>query len=448
MITETDRSPAGRKAPEALLTDNDLRNLIKQFEIPLIYYALMISTDEDHAMSCSAIAEKLSGIVPHPDSDKSFFNSKTTGNKLEDIMALSVIDDKLIKKLSTLFSVTFGGTIKSREADGIYKGKNLKGSGSQRRYYFEPLLSRSDMDLVYGAINSSRYLSGAEKNYLLSRLEVLQPLFNAGLSEWEENRSSLFTDIESLPARPHPSKISDIPGSSSVMLRNTQVIYDAIDRKKQIEVIYGSYDIKDATGRVTFKERNTDSPYILNPYALLWNDGEYYLVATHHNHKNPAHLRVDRIIKVRIHSVQTKNGDLIEANRQKTPETLSRYFRKNKKGRLVFDSVVYANTFPQMIYSQEENLIDVTFECTSKNLQVIVDSFGTNISLSESTDPHEGAPGNDHYLKATVRRVQYDNAKNYALAHAHVLKLLSPENLVREVSASLKKCIPDPDSIV
>lgn len=84
-----------------------------------------------------------------------------------------------------------------------------------------------------------------------------------------------------------------------------------------------------------------------------------------------------------------------------------------------------------MIYSQEEDLIDMTFECTSRQLQIIVDSFGTGISLSESKSPHKNG---EHYLEATVHGVQYDNAKYYALAHSHILRLLEPERLVDEIS--------------
>ena len=423
------------------LSDNDIRKLLKQFEIPLIYYVLKTSTDKDHALSCPQLAEKLSVLVPHPDNDESFFNSKTTGHKLDDIIKLSDTDDKLIDTLNNVFAMTFGGMIKTRAADGIYNGKNYAGKGSQKRYYFDPLLSRSDMDLVYGAVNSSRYLSGAEKDYLLSRLEALQPLFNTDTDILNDSRSIRFNNISSLPPRPNVSKISDLPGSSSVMLRNAQIIYDAIERRKQIEIVYGSYDIRNASEKAVFKANNAEKPYILNPYALLWNDGEYYLVATHKDHENPAHLRVDRIMTVRIHSVPRKNGELSEPARQKIPDTLGRFFKKNKKGRLVFDAIAYTNTYPQMIYSQKENLIDVTFECTSRNLQILVDSFGPGISLAESTIRHNEKNGGDHYLTATVRRVQYDNAKYYAIAHAHVLTLLSPKKLVKDVSESIIRFI-------
>lgn len=411
--------------------DNDMRKLLKQFEIPLIYYVLKTSTDRDHALSCPAIAERLTMLVPHPDSNESFFNSKTTGNKLDGIIKLSDTEEDLINTLNTIFSMTFGGVIKSREADGIYTGKNYTGKGSQKRYYFEPLLSVSDMDLVYGAVNSSRFLSEEEKNYLLSRLEALQPLFSTIPGILDDSRHIFPVDVNALPPRPKASSHTKIPGASSVMLRNTQIIHDAIARKKQIEVIYGSYDIKDNSGRVNFRANNDGRPYILNPFALLWCDGNYFLVATHNGHENPSHLRVDRMITVRIHSIPDKNGELSEPSRQKVPASLAKYFKKNKNGVAVFDPIAYTNTFPKMIYSQEEDLIDMTFECTSRQLQIIVDSFGTGISLSESKSPHKNG---EHYLEATVHGVQYDNAKYYALAHSHILRLLEPERLVDEIS--------------
>ncbi|MCR5237600.1 MAG: WYL domain-containing protein [Lachnospiraceae bacterium] len=400
---------------------NDMRKLLKQFEIPLIYYVLKTSTDRDHALSCPAIAEKLALLIPNPDGNESFFNPKTTGNKLDEIIKLSGTEEDLIDTLNTIFAMTFGGVIKSREADGIYTGRNNTGKGSQRRYYFDPLLSLSDMDLVYGAVNSSRFLSEDEKVYLLSRLEALQPLYGASPGILDESRRLFPVDVGALPERPKSSTDNKIPGASSVMLRNTQIIYDAISRRKQIEVVYGSYDINDKNGRITFKANNDGSPYILNPFALLWNNGSYYLVATHKGHENPSHLRVDRMISVRIHAVQDRNGELTEPSRQKMPAALTKYFKKNKNGAQVFDSIAYTNTYPRMIYSQKETLIDLTFECTSRQLQILVDSFGPGISLSESKSRHEDG---GHCLEATVHKVQYENAKHYALAHSHILRLL------------------------
>lgn len=424
------------KASQKQITGNeniieiyDFRNLVKQFEIPLIYFILKTSTDEDHALSCSAIADRMSAILPHPDKNNCFFNTRTTAHKLDSI-SLLLKEDDLIDILNICFSMTFGGMIKSREADGIYTGKTINAKGSQKRYYFEPLLTRPDMDLVYGAISSNRYLSETEKTYLLSRLEVLQPLFN---SNPENITTRVIPDLKALPPRPVNSQTSAIPGTSSMMLRNTRIIYDAIERKKQIEVIYGSYNIGETDHKLTFKANNEERPYILNPYALMWNDGEYYLVATHDKYENPSHFRVDRILRTRIHLVSDKNDDMKEQPREKIPDSLKKYFKKNKKGRLIFNNIAYATTHPQMIFHQEENLTDMTFECRSRDLQILVDSFGPNISLSVSPNTYEKDSGTEHYINATIHGVQYENAKFYAIAHAHILRLTAPEKLVQEV---------------
>ncbi|MCR5735216.1 MAG: WYL domain-containing protein [Lachnospiraceae bacterium] len=413
---------------------NELRKLIRQFDIPLIFYILKTCTDRDHAMSCSEIVEKLSRLLPHPDEYDSFFDTRTMTNKMNEICMLSDTDETLIHRLNIYFSGTFGGMIRSREADGIYNGKTRNAKGSQRRYYFEPLLSASDMELIFGAINSSRFLSEKEKHFLVRRLDALQPSFDSGDNKRIVRKLS---DGNDLPERPRTSVLVS-PGYSSVILHNTQVIYDAIERRKQIEVIYGSYENSSCDEGISFEPNNEDRPYILNPYALMWNDGEYYLIATHKDHNNPVHFRVDRIIKVNTHSVLGKNDEMKEASRQKIPETLRKYY-KEIRGRLIFDPIVYSGTFPQMIYHQEENLVDMTFECSPRNLQVLIDSFGTNISLSEvpkkkgrkTEDPDDI----DHIIRATVHSVQYENAKFYALSHAHFLKLIAPKKLVKEIEA-------------
>ncbi|MCR4590476.1 MAG: WYL domain-containing protein [Lachnospiraceae bacterium] len=417
---------------------NDLRKMIRQFDIPLIYYVLKTCTDRDHAMSCSEIVEKLSRLLPHPDEYDSFFDTRTMTNKMNEICMLSDTDETLIQRINTYFSGTFGGMIRSREADGIYNGKTRNAKGSQRRYYFEPLLSASDMELIFGAINSSRFLSEKEKHFLVRRLDAMQPSFDSDENKWIARK---LPGVNDLPERPRTS-VSVFPGHSSVILHNTQVIYDAIERKKQIEVIYGSYESSSCDEGIIFEPKNGDRPYILNPYALMWNAGEYYLIATHKDHNNPVHFRVDRMINVRLHSIIDSNGIIKkEASRKPIPETLKKFYR-NERGRLIFDPLAYSGTFPEMIYHQEENLIDITFECSLKNLQVLIDSFGTNISLS-------GIPGKKgrktdksadscHIIRATVHDVQYENAKFYALSHAHFLKLIAPKKLMKEIAGTVK----------
>lgn len=427
---------------------SDFRNLIKQYEITLIVYVLKRITDEEHALSCAELTDKLIEMIPS-DRDDAFFNNKTTSRKMEIIDAIENGAEDFLCKLNNIFSATFGGKIRVREADGIYYKKNTRGKGTQKRYYFEPLLTTSDMDLIYGNIKSSRYLTKQEKNYLLKRLEVLHPTFHRNIKELEEERNIGIYDIEALPTRPQASRRVtnqvSIPERTSNFLSNAQMIYTAIEMKVQIEVIYGIYDVSENSMSVGFHIRNkNETPYILNPFALFWNDGEYYMIANSEKYPNPTHYRVDRIISVRIHKTQTENGDVISAPRGNIPEVLREFYERDEQGQVFFDGIRYANVYPEMAIYKSHNRIHCTFECTNWSLQMLIDNFGSNITVTKSDRSHDSSEvdynGNpQEFLLATIRNVQYDNARNFAIRNCQNLTVISPESLVTDVHGALLK---------
>ena len=85
-----------------------------------------------------------------------------------------------------------------------------------------------------------------------------------------------------------------------------------------------------------------------------------------------------------------------------------------------------------------------TFECTSVSLQILIDNFGPDIRLAESSLPHNadeldfnGRP--QHFLSATIKDIQYENALLFCIEHARDLKLIEPASLVNEVKTELKR---------
>ena len=342
--------------------------------------------------------------------------------------------NSLLDKLFQLLAFVCGGSVRTRPPRNPRRGKS---ANTQRRYYFEPIFTKSDMDMLFGIIHSSRYLSKEEKNFLLARLRVLQPAYD------RENKGRYTNQIESLPDRPKPPrrKSTGLPVKRAQLLSNIQYIYEAIEKKCQIEVIYGIYDISE-NGKVSFHARNPKKPYILNPYAMMWNEGKHYLIATHKNHDNPTHLRLDRIVSVKLHRETDANGDCIEAKRAPVPALLKRYFHKRKSGVVEFDAIQYTNTYPEMRIYQNENLVDCRFLCAPESLQILVDYFGEDILLEKQpVSPEQEDPDGESPFKspliATVKNVQYDNALGFCVMMSDQLKLISPPELVDDVYKKL-----------
>ena len=430
---------------------DELHKLVKNYDITLIAYVLKRITDIDHALSYAEINEHLNHLLQNSD-DSPFFDSRTTKRKL-DVIEKLLSSENILVSLNQIFASTYGGSIKYREADGLYNKQYPHKQGKQKRYYFEPLLKSSDMELIYGTINSSRYLSEAEREYLLARLEILHPAYNMEDKEAVSQRNAGINFIEALPEMPNsnhkPAALDclPLPGSSSAFLRNVQIIHRAIEDNVQIKVLYGIYDISERTGKVNFHIRNKNNePYILNPYAMIWNDGEYYLVASDQTHADPTHYRVDRIIEVEIHKETNDDGYWVNTPRDKVPDILREYYERNKNGQVVFNGIKYANSHPAMAIRKGNKLIDCSFECTNWSLQMLVDTFGPDIRIKKSTLPHKASDvdynGNpQEFLIATIHKVQYDNVKRFAINNCQYLTVVGPDELVTEVKQVLKEAV-------
>lgn len=111
-----------------------------------------------------------------------------------------------------------------------------------------------------------------------------------------------------------------------------------------------------------------------------------------------------------------------------------------------FDALRYANTYPGMVIYKESNIIDCTIECTNWSLQMLVDNFGTNIIVQKSIRKHDpsevdynGRP--QEFLMATIRGVQYDNIKRYAVNNSQHLTVLFPHDLVADVKETLIQAV-------
>lgn len=443
----TTKKPVMAKVPEKDEIDiiiEEMSNLLRQCDVTFLHYFLKLATDKDHVLSAAEISEQLNTLIPTPSEGEganvSFYSEKTIKRKLD---ALTSDKDHFIEILE-LMRIIMGGSIVACEP-AEEKSKAVK-RDPQKRFYFDPVLSKGDMNMIYGALESSRYLSGPEKEFLLKRLEVLMPTFEYEESSYKQVQDRRLEELLEVRERPSDSYASKNSINNVTLLSNIQKIYDAIQNEYQIEITYGKYSYDDNLKSLTFTAINPDKPYVINPYAMFWNNGEYYLIGTHYNFTNTAHFRVDRIIDVKKHEVLNKKTGLSElAKRRPIPDALKPFFTKNSVGKTKhFDSVAFSNRYPGMQIHATENLIDCTFECTERQLQMIIDNFGEKISIkkidtpsvpvSSALDTEDNANAiPESYVQATIRKVQYQSALSFALGHARFITAIAPATLVNEV---------------
>ena len=105
--------------------------------------------------------------------------------------------------------------------------------------------------------------------------------------------------------------------------------------------------------------------FLLSPYALIWSNDHYYLVANNGKYDNLMNVRIDRIHKVEI-----------------TDEP-ARHFSEVSEYKTSFDSADYASKTFNMFSGKPET---AELKCSVDLIEEIVDRFGENAALRRSKD--------------------------------------------------------------
>lgn len=385
-------------------------SFLKMLEIPLLIRILKEEASEECPMSAALISDRLSEITGLEHSEK------TVLRKLQRLVDLQKkIDDSVLEKHLEL---SLGGTM--IEISNREKGVRHV----QNRYYFKPLLDKSDVDMVCGTITSNRYLTMKEKEYLIAREKTLC------------YGDKYIQDQNPLPEKPHAVQKQ----LSQQVLKIVNILYDAIREKYQVDVIYGFYgaDAKSYRHPVLLA-KNEDKPYHLNPYAMIWNDGEYYLLATHRGHTNISHFRIDRIVSVQ--PAVTEDDATKNRKREPLPDSIRPFF-KRVHGKEEFQSEQYTATYPLMAIFGEEDLCEAVVECKANAIGVVIDYFGINIQIMPPVLEHDSNEMDrngraQNYVSIRLPRAQYENLRGFCLLQHSIVTVVSPERLICDVKEGL-----------
>lgn len=392
------------------------RQMVIKFDTEAMVDILKRHTLPEEAVSIEKLTEKMCEVY------QADFSERTVRRRMEQFLAVQNNPDERGQEAAKMFYRMFGGRVEYTTAPGIQQGKRSKGTTeTQRYYYFEPCLDEASMDMLNGLIISNPFLAGQEKNYLLERLQMLNVPAGEGVMR---------EDGKAVQSRREQA----LPGEKERLLKTVGVLHYAIQMGYRVCVKYGIYDTSGVRrGQWLDFHARREEPYVLDPYAMLWNRGYYYLIATVDAYEKPTHFRIDRILEIRIAMKKKRKGDQEPERRRPVPELLKPFWKGKR-----FDAKKYVHTYPSMRIFGEPRLLDCSFECTPVSLQILVDAFGTDIRVKDSPILHSGEEKNAgdrprKYLKVEIKKVQYENARDFAVHYADSLTLLEPAELVEEV---------------
>lgn len=241
-----------------------------------------------------------------------------------------------------------------------------------------------ELKLLVDAVQSSKFITHRKSNELIKKLETLCSVHQAS-----QLQRQVFV-------------------ANRVKTMNESIYYcvddlhNAISKNRQITFQYFDW------GTDKKKHLRHDGKiYRVSPWALSWDDENYYMIAYDSGNEEIRHFRVDKMMNV----------SLTDEKR----EGAARF--KN------FDMAVYAKKTFGMFAGEER---DVTLRCKAYLSGVIIDRFGHNVTI---IDEKNG------FFTVTVKAAVSPLFLTWLMNFGSDIRILSPEDVIEKYVETAKECL-------
>lgn len=245
-----------------------------------------------------------------------------------------------------------------------------------------------ELKLLVDAVQASKFITSKKSEELIKKLETL-----ASKSDAEQLQRQVF-----IFNRPKTG--------NETIYYNVDQIHGAIYQNKQIEFQYTEWTIKKE-----LRLKKEGALYIVSPWALTWDDENYYLIAYEKNSDCIKHYRVDKMQKIAMKNEKRLGKDIFKE----------------------FDLAAFAKKTFGMYGGRDES---VTLECPNELAGVVLDRFGKDIMMI----PH----GTTHF-HVTVTVAISKQFFGWVTGVGKQMKIVSPTRVKEEYYTYLEEILENRD---
>lgn len=264
-------------------------------------------------------------------------------------------------------------------------GYEIEGSKLQGTFYYYFLdrdFELPELKLLVDAVQASKFISEKKSNELIKKIEGLASTHQAKeLQRQVYVANRIKTDCESI-------------------YYNIDDLNMAINQNSQIEFEYYEWNLEK---KMVLRPNGQKTG--ISPWALMWDDENYYMVAYDGESSQIKHYRVDKMRKIKIMSVP----------------------RDGKEAFNEFDMAVYAKKVFSMFTGNEQT---VKLEFDNGLIGVVMDRFGRDVMIIPS--------GNDKFIinvKVNVSNMFF----GWLIGLGKGAKLLGPDIVVEQFKKEIDR---------
>ena len=325
---------------------------------------------------------------------------KTAGNnqKLKILYLMKIF----LEQTDETHSITMREILESLEAYGVSAERksiysdieNLRSYGldiigeKEDKAYSYRVVSRqfelAELKLLVDSIQAARFITAKKSNELIKKLEGLASKYEAS-----QLQRQVYT-------------MERIKTSNESIFYNVDNIHQAIASNVQISFQYFNWDVNKKQVL-----RKDGALYQVSPWALSWDDENYYLIAFDSAEDKIKHFRVDKMLRIELLSDR----------------------REGKLSFQRFDMGAYAKKMFGMFSGEEET---VKILCRNELAGVMIDRFGKDVMLVKVDAEH-------FYVNVKVAGSR--QFLGWVIALGDGAKIIGPESVVLEVKKEIERLV-------
>lgn len=326
------------------------RNPNQKLKLLYLYKILQERTDEEHAITLAQILEALSGYGITAER-KSIY---------DDLEALRV----------------YGVDVEMRKEK------------SYEYYIANRSFELPELKLLVDAVQSSKFITHKKSNELIKKVEGL-----ASVHQARRLQRQVFVQ-------------NRVKTMNESIYYNVDQIHSAISQGVKISFLYFEWAVSFTTKeRVKKRPKRGGERYAISPWALTWDDENYYMIGYDSESKKIKHYRVDKMQSIEL-TDEKRDGQ--------------RMFQK-------FDMAQYSKmTFG--MYGGDEEEVKLRFQ--NNLIGVVVDRFGKDVFLSQD--------GNDSFT-ISVKVMASPQFFAWVFGLGEGVQILSPPGVAKQFKKHAKK---------
>ena len=217
-------------------------------------------------------------------------------------------------------------------------GVEVKGEKIGRNFYYHVSNKKfeiAELKLLVDAIQSSKFITEKKSKELINKLTSFA-------SKYEESQLNRQVVVQ-----------GRVKTMNESIYYYVDDVHRAIAENKQIRFEYMKWNIEKKM------EKHREEPYVVSPWAMTWDDENYYLIAYDHDAGHIKHFRVDKMKSIHVLDDKREGlGEFKEFN-------LARY------SKMSFG-----------MFGGEPTRVKITFE--DDMVGIFIDRFGKDINVHPS----------------------------------------------------------------